>query len=175
MSNSVLYLARHATPDWSVKDIPYDTPPGPPLVPQGEQEAAQMAAWLASRGIQRLETSPMLRARQTAEIVSRHLQLPVVTAADVIEWRRGESTVDLQARMQRYYAAWQAAGWGPSVVVSHGGPIDYFLRWLGVSEVTLGPLRRQFDHGNPIPCAGVWQISPAGCELVFVPNVPVGI
>jgi len=175
MSNSVLYLARHATPDWFVKNIPYDTPPGPPLVPQGEQEAAQLAAWLANRGIHRLEASPMLRARQTADIVGQHLQLPVVMAADVTEWRRGEPTADLQARMQRYYANWLAADWGPSVVITHGGPIDYFLKSLGVPETVLAPLRPQFDHGNPVPCAGVWQVSPAGCDLVFVPTVPVSV
>jgi drug/metabolite transporter (DMT)-like permease len=27
----LIYLIRHATPDWSRTDIPYFTPPGPPL------------------------------------------------------------------------------------------------------------------------------------------------
>ena len=38
-AQQVLYLARHATPDWNMRDIRYDIPPGPPLVPQGEEEA----------------------------------------------------------------------------------------------------------------------------------------
>ena len=36
-----VYLVRHATPDWSLKDIPYHLPPGPPLTSVGDKEAAE--------------------------------------------------------------------------------------------------------------------------------------
>lgn len=40
----VVFLARHGTPDWNMPGIRYDIPPGPPLVPQGEEEAAKLAS-----------------------------------------------------------------------------------------------------------------------------------
>lgn len=165
-----LYLARHATPDWNRKDIPYDTPPGPPLAPQGEQEAAQLGAWLAGQDVQRLYTSPMLRARQTASIVSAHLHLPVHEMPDVIESRRGERREAVEERMWRFYAHVCANGaGGATVVVSHGFPIDVLLHKLGVPETTLTQMRQRFDHHNPVPCAGAWAITDRGCELVFTP------
>ena len=43
-----IYLIRHATPDWTRKDIPYHLPPGPPLIEQGLAEAQALAAFLLS-------------------------------------------------------------------------------------------------------------------------------
>ena len=43
VATPIVYLARHATPDWNRKDIRYDVAPGPDLVAQGEAEAARPA------------------------------------------------------------------------------------------------------------------------------------
>ena len=171
MPTTILFLVRHATPDWNRKDIPYDTPPGPPLAPQGEQEAAQLAVWLAGQGIQRLYTSPMLRARQTAGIIGDHLRLPAVEVAGVTEAREGETRAAVEERMWRFYEHVGANGAaGATAVVSHGGPIDVLLQRLGVTEAILAPLRQRFDHRNPVPCAGAWAVTERGCELVFAPE-----
>lgn len=172
----VLYLARHATPDWDRKDIPYDIPPGPPLVPQGEAEAAQLAAWLSGRGLRHLYTSPMLRARQTALIVGGILALPLIASPDIIESRRGETFESIQERMKRFYAGVLANGDGPAAAVSHGFPVEVLLQSLGVSAIEMAPLRERFDHRNIIPCAGAWEIdlsSPQAprCTLAFTPKL----
>lgn len=172
---TVLYLARHATPDWNRKDIPYDTPPGPPLVAQGGAEAGQLAVWLSNRGIDRLYTSPMLRARQTAEIVSAILGIPILETPDIIESRRGETLESIHSRMRRFFESVWADGPGPVAAVSHGLPIEVLLQGLGVSAVEMAPLRERFDHRNVIPCAGVWTIdlsSPQAphCALAFTPE-----
>ncbi|MCS7039410.1 MAG: phosphoglycerate mutase family protein [Anaerolineae bacterium] len=170
----ILYLARHATPDWDRKDIRYDVPPGPPLVPQGEQEAAQLAAWLADRGLARIVTSPLLRAQQTAAIVAGRLGLPVTVAPELAEKRREETREEVVARMERFYREWLSNGAETILAVSHGYPIEMLLRTLGVPESELAALRGRFDHNNPVPCAGVWQIEPVAamplCALAFMPK-----
>ncbi len=169
-----LYLARHATPDWDRKDIRYDIPPGPPLVRQGEQEAESLAVWLAGRGIRQLYASPMLRAQQTATIVSEVLGLAIITTPDIVESRKGETYEAILTRMSRFYAQLQADGSdGAVAAVSHGFPIEVLLRHLGLGEERMAPLRQRFDHRNVVPCAGVWEIAPVGCNLAFTPELPV--
>ncbi|MBX7235598.1 MAG: histidine phosphatase family protein [Caldilineales bacterium] len=175
----VLYLARHATPDWNRKDIPYDIPPGPSLVPQGQAEAAQLAAWLDGRGIRQVYASPMARARQTAAIVSAALGATLVEAPDLIESRRGETFEAIHARMQRFFAGIVADGDEPLAAVSHGFPIEVLLQSLGVGADVMAPLRDRFDHRNVIACAGAWEIdlsSPQAprCTLAFTPAIASG-
>lgn len=175
MKPLVLYLARHATPDWNRKDIPYDTPPGPPLVAQGEVEAVQLAAWLNGRGIGKVYASPMLRAWQTALVVSRTLEVPIIETPEIIESRRGETFESIQSRMKRFYEHLLAELAGPVAAVSHGFPVEVLLQILGVSAAEMAPLRDRFDHRNVIPCAGVWEIDLSTpqtprCTLAFTPE-----
>jgi len=174
MAMPILYLARHATPDWERKDIPYDVPPGPPLVPQGEEEAAQLAAWLAARHLERVITSPLLRAYQTASIVAARLGLPLTVAPELAEKRRDETREEVAARMAHFYRDWLHNGAETVLAVSHGFPIEMLLRTLGVPESELALWRGRFDHNNPVPCAGVWQIEPVAsaplCSLAFMPR-----
>ncbi len=76
--------------------------------------------------------------------------------------------------------AWQAlqgnGAIGPVALFSHGGPILALLSALGIDDSTLETLRI-YDHRNPLPPAGVWQVSPGASpddsdrdlRLVFVP------
>ena len=65
---------------------------------------------------------------------------------------------------------------GPVARFSHGGPILALLSALGIDDPTLETLRI-YDHRNPLPPAGVWQVSPGDTgaqadrdlRLVFVP------
>ncbi len=72
-----IYLARHASPDWNRKDIPYHIPPGPPLTPQGRLEAAALGAFLRPAGVSTIASSPLERCQHTAQIVGAALGLPV--------------------------------------------------------------------------------------------------
>ncbi len=77
-----VYLLRHgeavAREEW--KGAESDRP----LAKQGaarlEREAARLAS--LSLGVQAIITSPLVRARQTAEIVARHLRIPTAVSAD---------------------------------------------------------------------------------------------
>ena len=56
-----LILIRHGLP------VRSDSSADPPLAPQGARQAGQMARWLKDEGIDALYSSPMRRARETAD------------------------------------------------------------------------------------------------------------
>ncbi len=173
-----IYLVRHATPDWSRTDIPYHIPPGPPLVPQGEAEAAELARYLREAGVARLLASPLERTRRTAEIVASVTEAPLQVDDALAEWAPHEQTDHIRTR---FWPVWERAiaislQSGPVVLVTHGGPIGFFLDELGLPKDTLAYFKRTFDRGNPVPPAGVWKAArPAAGEpwdlhLAFVPD-----
>ena len=156
-----IFLVRHATPDWSRTDIPYDIAPGPMLSPKGEKEAENLAAFLKSANVVRLYHSPFERASRTAQIVSTINGIPCVEEARLAEWRsQAESEVQVRARMKAMFDASfrEAAEMGPIGLVSHGGPIGVLLADLGIDPRELSVYRTRFDTTNPLPPAGVWEV-----------------
>jgi phosphohistidine phosphatase len=69
-----LYLLRHGRAGTRGSEGQQDS--GRPLTPEGRKEVTAIAGWLAGRGIpfSLVATSPILRARETAEIVHRALE-----------------------------------------------------------------------------------------------------
>jgi broad specificity phosphatase PhoE len=177
MNPSLIYLARHATPDWGRFDLPYHLPPGPPLLEQGRQEAAVLAVFLQSQGVNRVFASPLERCQHTAQIVADCLGLAPEIHPGLQEWQPGEEPQGVRARLWPVFSA--AAEWsrraGPAVLISHGGPIAVLLAELGLPETTLLQ-HRIYDHRNPLPPAGAWRAvqaapdSPWELQLVFTPN-----
>jgi broad specificity phosphatase PhoE len=174
-----IYLIRHATPDWNRKDIPYDVPPGPSLVPQGKQEALQVGAFLAKQvNIKKIYHSPLVRARQTAEISSQIANIPIQVEKDLAEWRTDESEEQLALRISRAWnkACDESRDSGGIALVSHGGPIRLVLQKLGLPPDVMEYYRNQFDHRNPLPPAGIWIAEKSknadqwNLQLIFVPN-----
>jgi probable phosphoglycerate mutase len=89
----------------------------PPLTPTGLAQAAAAAAALIDRGITGVVCSPMLRARETADVVASALGLPVREVDDLRECAFG---------------AWE----GRSLAeVSQGWPNE-LAAWLGSTSVT---------------------------------------
>ena len=176
MADPVIYLARHATPDWTRTDIPYHTPPGPPLTEQGRAEAQALGAYLAREGVRRIYASPLERAQHTAELAGAVMGAPVEIVWDIREWELQEAE---EAVGQRMWTFWQrvvaeSRQEGPIALVSHGGPIRILLERLGVEPERLASYRTRFDGNNPLPPAGVWKASRQGqgwsARLDFVPG-----
>jgi broad specificity phosphatase PhoE len=173
-----IYLIRHATPDWSRTDLAYDVPPGPPLVPSGEEEARNLGKFLADLNISEALVSPLERTRRTAELALAGLDVKTTVDEDIAEWQRGEAEQDVLARMLRVINRLTEASDGSTsyAVVTHGGPIRALLHHLGMEKDALDHYRRQFDHDNPTPPAGVWKISRRSAEqswtmeLVYTPK-----
>jgi broad specificity phosphatase PhoE len=69
MSNLTLYLLRHGQSDANANHIFASRSIDPPLTDVGHQQIRSQARFLKPLGISELYCSPLLRARQTAEIV----------------------------------------------------------------------------------------------------------
>lgn len=184
----IIYLIRHALPDWTCKDIPYHQPPGPPLTPQGVQEAEQVGNYLKQAGVKRLFTSPLERALHTTQIASQVTGAPYEIQDGLIEWQLEDTEETVTRRIWPVFecASRLSLEVGPVGLITHGGPIAMLLLALGMSAQTLAA-QRVFDHSNPLPTAGVWQASLKGeinseandwlLQLVFQPMLtnPSGI
>lgn len=159
----IIYLIRHALPDWTCKDIPYHQPPGPPLTQQGIQEAERLGGYLEQAGVQRLFASPLERALHTAQIVSQIMGVPYEIQDGLIEWQPGDTEEVVTRRIWPVFelASQLSREVGPVGLVTHGGPIAMLLQALGMSAQTLAA-QRVFDHSNPLPTAGVWKVSQNG-------------
>jgi broad specificity phosphatase PhoE len=69
---------------------------GPGLTEVGHRQAALTASRLADKGIERVYSSPLLRARQTADAIARTLEIDVTETEALREYDVGtfEGTVD---------------------------------------------------------------------------------
>jgi len=174
----MLYLIRHATPDWSRTDIRYDIPPGPPLTDVGESEAKQLGEFLKTTNIAHVYASPLERTSRTAQIAADALGVKVEIAPDLSEWERGDAEANVLSRMRAFVdeAFDESERRGPLALVTHGGPIRIVLADLGLDRSEIDHYRRTFDRDNPVPPAGVWQVTRNADgviekpELVFTPQ-----
>ncbi len=166
-----LYLIRHGQPILA-PSIPYNTLPGPDLSEQGRAEAAQAAAFLADRGVERLLGSPFARAAQTAELLAERLGLPLTLTPLLQEHGPGESFEQVRERMRELLAAAQDAPHARIAIVAHGSPIRAALLELSNDKVDLS--KHVYAGGNPAPTCGIWHVQfldehTRRFELVFKP------
>jgi broad specificity phosphatase PhoE len=153
-----LVLARHGQSEWNV-----DRSAGPdsPLTELGFQQAERLGAWLAGRyTFTTLYTSPLLRARQTAEVVNQHLGLSIVFDKDLRESdsryehprpARPVPGLGAPVALTPSYAAFYcqvsqavrrivgAEPAGTTLVIGHAGTIGTFVRTLlGTHSLLVG-------------------------------------
>jgi broad specificity phosphatase PhoE len=172
-----VYLARHARPDWTRRDLTYHLPPGPPLTSQGRMEAERLGRFFQVEGVTRIYTSPLERCLRTAEIAAEVAGSPIVIDHSLTEWQPGENTETVARRIWPLFERVRLACSvdGPSALVTHGGPVAALLERLGMQPELLKG-HRKYDHNNPLPPAGVWQASLDGEEglwelrMVFAPE-----
>jgi broad specificity phosphatase PhoE len=84
-----LYFARHGESEANLQRVFANRGDGPPLTSRGRQQARSLAAQLSGEGIQHLYASPLLRARQTAEILARRLAIPCTISEALREYDVG--------------------------------------------------------------------------------------
>lgn len=114
-----LLLVRHGKTDWL---LPPNNRfagrlPGVPLNAEGRAEAEAVGRRLASTPIDRVLSSPLQRARETAEIIARHVRRPVTIDERLIEtdlgpWE-GMPVAEVRRRHPDAWAAWRST---PTVV-----------------------------------------------------------
>ena len=108
-----ILLVRHGLPERvETKD---GTPADPPLSERGRAQARRTAEWLAEQKIDAVYSSPMRRARQTAEPIGEAMQLAIEVAEGVAEFdRNSKSYVPLEVLKREDPEQWRrlvAGGW----------------------------------------------------------------
>jgi len=96
---ATIYFIRHATPQLTGVEIPYNQLPGPSLSRRGEWEANQLSAFVRQSAIVKLYYSPFLRTKQTAHIIGTIAHIPYVEENVLAEWAKGESESRVVARL----------------------------------------------------------------------------
>ncbi|MFG1621115.1 histidine phosphatase family protein [Kribbella sp. NPDC049227] len=84
-----VYLARHGQTEWNVEGRRQGRLDSP-LTPHGLLQAQRNAALVSDEQIDAVFTSPLGRARRTAEILADALELPVRVVDDLAEVAHGE-------------------------------------------------------------------------------------
>ena len=163
---TTILLCRHAEVH-NPERILYGRLPGFGLSEAGWRQAERLAAALAAEPISAIYTSPLLRARQTADCIHRlHPTARLILAEPLNEvftswqgkrWAElggaryyeppadpgDETMLDLVARLQSFVAHVVHARRGQTVVaVSHGDPIAIFLMALFGAPLSEQELRR---------------------------------
>lgn len=170
-----IYLIRHGQPAHAPA-IPYNTPPGPDLAARGRAEAAEAAAFLADKGLERLFVSPFARTTQTAEVLAERLGLEICFTSLVQEHGPQEPFERVRERMRELFAGAADSSHARIGIVSHGSPIRAALLELSKDKIDLS--RHIYPGGNPAPTCGIWHVRlidehTRRFELVFRP-APAG-
>lgn len=147
---TIIYFIRHGQV-YNPKNIIYGRLPGFFLSSEGKKKIEEVAEELKKKGINHLYTSPMLRARQTAQILGKSWNLVPRVSSLLIETNlivagipldvfkseiqpkiydtqfisKGQESIDLQAeRMLRFVSLMERRHSGKTIAaVSHGDPL----------------------------------------------------
>jgi phosphohistidine phosphatase len=129
-----LYLVRHAEAQMLGGEVRRDA--DRPLTGQGEHDAVMMGRLLCTLepDMRRIATSPFLRSRHTAELLSaQFLRPPVVDPWPVLE--PGISLRDVHAHVSQHAGE-------PLVIVAHQPDLTEYIAWLvadAAAEIAFPP------------------------------------
>ena len=87
-----LYLVRHGSNDYLAKSLLAGRSPEVHLNEQGKAEAERVANTFSNIGIQRIFSSPLERALETAEPTAKRLGLEIEIAPEILEINFGDWT-----------------------------------------------------------------------------------
>ncbi len=180
------YFLRHGETDWNLEhramgsqDIPLNN--------LGISQALNAAELLKNEPITTIVSSPLRRARKTADIIAQHIKTPVIEFTELQEacwgekegqlkgnglwindWRDGEDIKgaekysDFSSRIKRGIEK-SLAHKGPVLIVSHGGVYWALQEILGLPIIDLGNAEPIF-HQPPTRPTHPWVIYPLSEE-----------
>jgi broad specificity phosphatase PhoE len=112
---TTIFLARHGESDWNVEKR-FQGHRDRPLTERGREQAHALADLVGAEKINAVYTSPLSRARETAEIVAARVGLKVVALPELREVDTGSwsglSRADVEARFPEGFAHWRSGGSG---------------------------------------------------------------
>jgi broad specificity phosphatase PhoE len=139
-----------------------DEDEGDRLTERGAAQAEAAGIGLGDAGVTRLLSSPMRRARETADAVGAALALPVETLDYTGEWRPGEGLAQLLARVRRLRSELEADDAGLPLLVGHG----IFIRVFLLDAVLGEELEARLGEELEAPAlARIWQLGSHNCGL----------
>lgn len=166
-----IHLVRHGEV-FNPEHVVYADLDGYELSARGLRQAESAAQWLAARGIGRVVSSPLTRARQTAEILAAAAGVSVVIEEDLTEWRlsqRWAGTVwealpeRFPGELEAYLDHPEQLSFAPEQLAEVGA------RVAAVVERHAGPVPAAFvSHQDPVQaarvalCATPWSDFGAG-------------
>jgi len=101
-----LIFVRHGRPENVQKHD--GTPADPPLAEIGHSQASAVASWLSEEPIDQIYSSPMMRARETAEPIEAALGLTALVRDDISEFDRDASAyVPMEVLKETNREAWE--------------------------------------------------------------------
>lgn len=175
-----LYLARHGESEANLSRTFSNRDAWHPLTARGEADAHRLARLLQNEGITVLHTSPIVRARQTAEIVGAHLDLRVEMAEALREWDvgawEGTNAAEGWAEYAEVVEAWMTGDHERRVSTGESltEVVERFGAWLrdlrhrhGADERVLA-----IAHGGIYHAALPYLVE--GCEPDFWRTRPLG-
>ena len=164
-----LILIRHGLPE---KVINQDgTPADPPLSKEGLKQAELVAAWLEREQIDRLYSSPMNRAMQTAEPLAKSKGLEIELRDGVAEYdRNADLYIPVEQMKELDYDRWKKLMTGDMVDVNFPSFVKAVITELeGIVEENRGKRVAVACHGGVV---NVWAAHVIGFEarMFFNPN-----
>lgn len=109
-----LFLIRHGETDWNVEGR-YQGQADPPLNERGLLQARELAERLDSIGLDILYTSPLQRAKQTAQVLADRLKIPYFEEQRLMEIHQGDWQTRLRGEIERIYPElflrWETDPW----------------------------------------------------------------
>ena len=114
---TTIVLIRHGETDWNVIGR-YQGQADPPLNSNGIQQAHQLAKELSQSSIDVIYTSPLLRTKETAEIISAESGIQQIDEPRLMEIHQGDWQTRLRSEIEDLYpelfAAWETTPWDVS-------------------------------------------------------------
>jgi len=112
-----IYIVRHGETDWNREGI-YQGHTDTPLNEDGRKTAERLGHTLSKIKISCIYSSDLLRARETAEIINRFLNVPVCHTQDLRELNFGDwtgiSIWEMEEKDPELFRRWQEDPWNIS-------------------------------------------------------------
>jgi probable phosphoglycerate mutase len=163
---TTILLARHGETDWN-RELRFQGRADPPLNEAGRGQARELADRLDGWKIDAVYTSPLLRARETAEIVAERLGLPVrvepaFCEIDVGSWQ-GLTRAEVEERDPEAFRSWIHGGAGWADGESYEQMTERFAAGLDrVAAAHPDGTILLVTHGGPLRAAQVYAL---GCTF----------
>lgn len=114
MKRTLLFI-RHGQTTWNVESRLPGQLPGVPLTDQGRQQAARLAESLTVLPISAIISSPLERARETAEYIARGRDLTIQFESDLMDTDVGDWSGKFIKDLNQNDPAWKAYVKDPTV------------------------------------------------------------